>query len=318
MPLDQCKDIALVKMEESTSSTFFENQSVLGVDSYDSASGNPFMRDTSMLENTDSTYTFLQKKLVDANETISSYSQQEVNFKCDIERLNSENEDLTKQVTTLKADVDTLRNKYVATDQKLQSELRARNTLQDSIKDKEAEIFEEKARSKKYENYVKEMRSKVSSYEREMTKFQEFIITSFQCKDSLLKNSKELHDVIEQSKEVIKILQADKSLLSDKLNAVEVDLESYEINYEELSAQVEQLKDESNKQETYIKSILDGFKELDLHFRNMRTYYEQQKAKVDAAQKEIVQKCSKEELLKGDAVAKINEMEKYKKEVQEK
>lgn len=262
-----------------------------------------------MTGSADNTYSFLQKKLADANETITSYSLQEANFKCDIERLIYENEDLVKQITSLKAEVNTSWNKYVTADQKLQGEMRTRYLLQETLKEKDTEILEERKRSKKYENYLKELQAKVTGYENELEKFQEFVKTSFRCKDSLVQNTKELNEVLEKSKTVINVLKTDKSDLSNKLASLETDFESYETNYEDLAAEVELLKDESAKQETYIKVILDSFKELDMHFRNIKTYYHQQKAKVDASQKEFVQKSSKEE---------FNEMEKYKKGVQEK
>lgn len=305
-------------MENTTNSTFFQDHSVIGAENYEGSTSNPFLREIEMADNGDNTYSFLQKKLADANETITSYSQQESNLKCDIEKLSSENEDLTRQVTGLKSEVDAFRTKYITADQKLQGELRSRNVLQEKIKEKEGELLQEKAHVKKCESYVREMRNKVSAYENELDTFQEFVKKSFQCRDILMTNTKEQNDVLARSKEVISMLVSQRSQLSEKVSALESDFVNYESHYEELSTEVENLKAESTKQETYIKSILDSFKELDMHFNNMKTYYNQQKAKVDATQREIVQKCSKEEILKGDAVAKVNEMEKYKKEVQEK
>jgi len=242
----------------------------------------------------DETYVFLKQKLNDANSTIASYSQREINFKDELDRLKRENHDKQLQITNVKNELQSYRAKQLNIEQKLESETRARFTFQDKSDELEKEVSEKILRNNFLEEQLKDTNLALTQSEN-LTENVYKVATDACNQNHILKEQTQiLEEMLKVLKTKLSDTQSENKFLKTDIAFIKERHNELENDYEESSSEIEFLKEEAAKQEMYINDTLNRFQEIGIHFTNMKTHFIKQHKTLETYHEEILKKSSEE------------------------
>lgn len=253
-------------MQNSTDPTFLNNERIL---EELGCGSNPFLSTENNTNNnnnvngdtklSDDTYHYLQKKLTDANEIISSHSDRENELLRKLDEVTRNNEELRSKNSSFKSEMQVLTARQVTVDQKMETEKRAQASLQERLDAAEKEIQEEQARFKICFDKLKEAESKLVGSDNLAKKMYSLATDSCAQSDVLREEVDSLESLIDTCKSAMSKLNSEKQELSSKLCVVETEYESYEGTMQDALADIDILKEETLRQENYINDTLNRY-----------------------------------------------------------
>ena len=243
----------------------------------------------------DQTYMFLREKLSDANSTIESFSQRESNLKNEIDRLKKDNDEKAKHISSLKSELQVVRNTQLNIEQKLDQETKKRFSLQDQVSGLEKEVNEKVLRNNHLEEKLKHANEALRGNEN--CNQQIYKIASEACdqSNSLSEQVQILEEMLDICKSKLdeafdenKVLKSNFALIGSKYSELEND-------FQDKLNEIEQMREEATKQEEYINETLNRFREIAIHFANMKNHFLQQHETLKSYHGEILKRSTNDD-----------------------
>lgn len=243
----------------------------------------------------DQTYMFLREKLSDANSTIESFSQHELNLKNEIDRLKKDNDEKAKHISSLKSELQVFRNTQLNVEQKLDQETKKRFSLQDQVSDLEKEVNEKVSRNNHLEEKLKHANEALQGNENYNQQVYKIASEACDQSSSLSEQVQILEEMLDICKSKLHETFDENKVLKSNFALIESKYSELENDFQDKLNEIEQMREDATKQEEYINETLNRFREIGIHFANMKNHFLQQHETLKSYHGEILKRSTNDD-----------------------
>ena len=223
----------------------------------------------------DATYAFLKKKLDDANCLISGFTEKEVAYKLEIERLKEAKDGETKKTAEYRQEIQNVRVKMLDVDQRLDKENRIRISTQDKLSEKETELNSERMKSQRLALELKRKLSELKNAD-STAKELKSIANESCAQTGILKEQVQIYEkMLRKSGDQLMSLKDRLRQNCAQCQSYKVDHDHLKENFADTYSEVELMKLEACKQKDYFDLCNEKLKDMWTKFSNTQSWFTQ-------------------------------------------